>query len=550
MLVLTICLSTACHHYYMTVNSPAKGAAEVSGSVDSLQNASRVFILRNGNDAYMMTSMQISEDRKTLHCALREVPPEHQSHFTFGVRGRKIYQPWKAEGRGILNEVHLYTTMDTGAGIGEYTLDLDRVEKIEVIEKDRKRTTSSYVIGAVGYTLGAVVVVAIIVAATKSSCPFIAAYDGNEFALQGEAFGGAIYPQLARHDYIPLKMAPLPDGSLQVKITNELKERQYTDMAELLVVDHDPNSNILVDENGNLYSVANPQAPLEARLGKKSVLSAISQKDDNAIVYLDDSSRADARNELYLTFAKPAACQQGKLVLNLKNSYWLDLLYGKLAEGLGRYYPVYLRKQRKASPQSLLTWIRQQQIPLDIEIKSGGSWKNVTSLLTIGPLANRQIVVPLNLEPGQTVAEIKLGTGFFFWEIDYAALDLSPQSSFSVQRLKPAHAIDEYGQDLIGSLEKEDGRYLEQPEIGNSASLEFMPGVTTPVSGSRTYFLHVKGYYEHIRDFKNRPDIPFITQFRKPNAFPVYGLRLFREIRQENQSFFASNTVNHSRQEK
>ena len=118
----------------------------------------------------------------------------------------------------VLSEVHFYIHPDNTAVLGQYTLALDKVKLIEVIEKDKARTTSSYVIGAIGYTLGAVAVVAIIIAATKSSCPFVSAYDGDNFWLQGEIYGGAIYPQLARHDYLPLKMPPLKDGSLQVKL--------------------------------------------------------------------------------------------------------------------------------------------------------------------------------------------------------------------------------------------------------------------------------------------------------------------------------------------
>lgn len=47
----------------------------------------------------------------------------------------------------MLNEVHFYITPDTVPKFGKYTLDLNKVQKIEVIEKDKKRTTGSYVLG-------------------------------------------------------------------------------------------------------------------------------------------------------------------------------------------------------------------------------------------------------------------------------------------------------------------------------------------------------------------------------------------------------------------
>src|SRR5207237_9778106 len=135
------------------------------------------------------------------------------------------------------------------------TLSLDRIQKIEVIEKDNKRTTNSYVIGAIGYTFGSLAVAAIIIVATKSSCPFVSANTGNEFELQGEIYGGAIYPQMARDDYMPLRMKPTAEGTLQVKISNELKEKQYTDFADLLLITHSENTKVLSDEKGNLYEI-------------------------------------------------------------------------------------------------------------------------------------------------------------------------------------------------------------------------------------------------------------------------------------------------------
>ncbi len=134
----------------------------------------------------------------------------------------------------VLTEVHLYIAQDTPLSMGSYTLALDRIGKIEVIEEDRKRTTNSYVSGAVGYTLDTIAIAAIIIAATKSSCPFVSANTGNEFVLQGEIYGGAIYPQMARDDYMPLRMQRTPGGTLQLKISNELQERQYTDFCRLI----------------------------------------------------------------------------------------------------------------------------------------------------------------------------------------------------------------------------------------------------------------------------------------------------------------------------
>ena len=148
-------------------------------------------------------------------------------------------------------------------------------------------------------------------------------------------------------------MAPKTDGTLQVKISNELLERQYTDMANLWVITHPNTIKVLSDEQGNLYSIADPQAPVSAELNNhKNVLPGLKKAGDYELLYMDDSSRNDARNEVVLKFNKPASVTKGKLLLTLKNSYWLDLLYGELAKGFGTYYAVYMKEQKTNQPQN------------------------------------------------------------------------------------------------------------------------------------------------------------------------------------------------------
>jgi hypothetical protein len=534
--LVVLIFNGACHTYYKATPAGGRGnTSQAATTIDSLQKQNRYFILRNGNAAYSINNPSLSEDKKFLRCQLDMIPPSHNLHLINGYKGKMQYKRNSLEGLNVLSEVHFYTPFDTSARQGTYSLPLDRVQKIEIIEHDRKRTTNSYVIGAVGYTLGAAVIVSVIALALKSSCPFVSAYDGKEFSLQGEIYGGSIYPQLARHDYMPLRMSPKPGGTLQVKISNELHERQYTDMANLWVITHDKKIKVLPDEHGNLYSIADPQVPVSAELNtSKDVLSAVKKAADFELIYMDDSSNADARNEVVLKFNRPAAGAKGKLLLTLKNSYWLDLLYGEVAKGFGTYYASYIQEQKNKPTADLLKWVKEQQIPLEVSVKTNEGWKKISDITTIGPLANREIVVPVELTAtGETITEIKLSSGFMFWEIDYAAMDFSDDNSFSVQKLSPSVARDETDKNVLSGLEKEDGLYLEQPEIGNVATLSYKAKINTDPGKTQTYILHAKGYYEHIRDFKQKPDVNFLGQFRKPNAFPVFGMRLYKKVKNE-----------------
>ena len=114
-------------------------------------------------------------------------------------------------------------------------------------------------------------------------------------------------------------------------------------------------------------------------------------------------------------------------------------------------------------------------------------------------------------------------------------MDFSNEHAYSVQKLTPVSATDEMNMNILPQLESQDGIYLEQPDIGNAATLVYKTKPNMDQSKTNTYILHAKGYYEHIRDFKHKPDIKFLEQFKQPNAFPLYGLQLYKN--KSNQNF-------------
>jgi hypothetical protein len=349
--------------------------------------------------------------------------------------------------------------------------------------------------------------------------------------LQGETYGGAIYPQLARDDYMPLRMSPTTNNTLQLKISNELQEQQYTDFADLIVVTHSENTKVLSDEKGNLYEIANPQLPIAAWTGNnKDAMAPLLKKDDNTLLHFDDTLATDATNYLITKFNKPAGTQKGKLVLAIKNSYWLDYLYGEMAKSFGSYYNTYVKKQDKRPASELLQWAKDQKIPLEVSVKTKTGWQKIMDLTTIGPLATREIVVPLDLKnvEGSSV-EVRLSSGFMFWEIDYAAIDFSGNNNFSVETISPSIATDETGKNVLPELNKKDGIYLEQPVPGNCVTLEYK-GLEHHPNTVQTYILHTKGYYTHVRELKGSPKIAFLKQFKKPGGFPAYSLELYKKF--------------------
>ena len=525
--MLLVIMQTGCfHNYYKIAKTPATATPT---TISKLQNSNRYFVLRSGPTALYMSDLSLSADQKYLQCRLDSLPLAHQLHLKFGHRHGNFQYKANIE-RSVLSEVHLFIPEDTLAKKGNaYTLALDKVEKIQVLEKDGGRTTGSYVFGGIGILATGLVVAGVI--AALSSCPFVSAYDGKEFSLQGEIYGGAVYPQLSRNDYIKLNMSPTSEGKLQLKISNELKEHQHTDLAELLIVTHDKDVRVIPDEQGNLYSIKQPEQPLSAICGNKKNVTKLLSGNDNELMNFDDSLSANGNNEVVLQFNKPAKVDKGKLVLSIKNTYWLDYLYGKMLEGFGSYYNKFVKKQYNQPVTVLNKWTKEQQIPLKVSVKTSQGWRTVADITTTGPVAAREMVVPVDLSSvKESFTEIKLSSGFMFWEIDYAAIDYSDNENITIEKLLPATAIDEKGSDVSDELSKADGLYLEQPMPGNITTITYNYHV--PQDGkTQTFILHCKGYYEHVRDFKGKPDIAFLKQFKQPNAFPAFSLKSYKKFK-------------------
>jgi hypothetical protein len=532
---LSLILFAACHNYYKATQSLTSSVSQKATVVDSLKLQNRYFVLRNGNRSYYMGNISLSADQTTLSATLDSLPPEHRLYLSHGRNGKMKFKKFQPEA-AVISEVHLYIPADPSIQLGAYTLMLDKVQKIEVLQKDKQKTTGSYVIGAVGYTLGTLVVVGVIIAALKSSCPFVSAYNDDQFSLQGEIYGGSIYPQLARDDYMPLRMSPSANGTFQVKISNELKEKQYTDMADLLVISHDKNTKVLADEKGNLFQVSDPQSPVKATFSnEKDVLVTLQKENDNHLLYFDDTLAANAQNYVDIRFTKPATAVKGKLVLSIKNSYWLDYLYGELAKGFGSYYGKYIKKQYKRPASELIKWTKDQHMPLEVSVKTSSGWQKITDITTIGPVATREMVVPVDLSGIQEpFTEIRLSSGFMFWEIDYAAMDYSTDKNITIETISPSVATDEAGKDVLAELSKADAVYLEQPVPGNVATLQYQFKPSNDPNKSYSYILHTRGYYTHVRDFKNPPNVKFLKQFKEPDAFNGFSLSLYKKFRNTN----------------
>ena len=124
---------------------------------------------------------------------------------------------------------------------------------------------------------------------------------------------------------------------------------------------------------------------------------------------------------------------------------------------------------------------------------------------------------------------IKLEFGFLFWEIDYVAMDFTPNYSVEKHTVSLFSAFDENNNDVSDKLMFDDKKYYIQPNIGDKALLTFQ--VPNQSEGTkRSFILHSKGHYEILKEIGGKPDVAYLKGFRKPGAFSQFSKTRFLEF--------------------
>ncbi|MDN3670361.1 hypothetical protein QWY93_13650 [Echinicola jeungdonensis] len=521
---------------YYKVTQVSNDPVEIRQAQEQL----KYFIIHQGDNSWHLKNIRLKEDSKEMVGEIEPLPPEHQSYLKTDPERANRYRVRK---EFPLHEVHVYVSEYVKGENSKVTVPLSSIKKIEVYDKDKGATTLSYVFGTIGVIVGAVFIIGLIIGLTggssssppprrspppntpsTSSCPFIYTYDGKGYNFIGEMYGGAIYSSLERDDYMLLPGLDTHNGKYQLKIANELLERQYTNLSELMVVEHPENTQVLADKNGQIFTINSALIPTKAESSNHtSYFNAISKKDSSFYLFDEENDINKNLSNLTLTFKKPKTEKNGKLILNGKNSLWLDFIFGKFNEQFGTYYPKFAEKQKNVPANKNLRWSLNQGIPLSVYIETKKGWEFVDYFNVVGPLASRDMVMDIDLSnvEGEEV-KLKLECGFMFWEVDYIAMDYSENTLVDVSYLSPETAIDENGNDVSDLLTYSDEKYLVQPEVGNKVVVTY-PTIPVEKNKKQTLFLHSKGYYEYIRDYKNKPNLIHLYSFKRKGAFPSFS---------------------------
>lgn len=358
------------------------------------------------------------------------------------------------------------------------------------------------------------------------NCPRVYMNNGEQLVLTNTLFTGAKASQLERFDFKQLPDFFPSSSQLSLNIVNEQNEIQFTNLVEILAISHPENMTVLADRAGGFHSISDPISPTEVldndNLNQLSLL-----KDEDEATYLFNPKNLNKLSELTMKFpGSPDG--NGKLVLRAKNSKWSGYVYSEFNALFGENHDKWVEKNKNKSKEDRESWMRQEGIKMLVEVKTPEGWKQVDELELVGESNFNSMVINLNSLPKDAV-EIRLRSGFMFWELDYVAMDYSKDIELDVQILKPYSAIGSNGKDYKESLEDDDQKYMDHLEKNTSTTVIF-DGLPLPKNMQRTLILKSKGYYVSQEKYTGKTQRNELMKFKKPGELSRFSQKLYTDL--------------------
>jgi hypothetical protein len=295
------------------------------------------------------------------------------------------------------------------------------------------------------------------------ACPYVATWNGEEYVIDNNILGKSDYISDASPDitdHFRLTAGPeLLNGVYPITVGELGAHYSIFDSFELLLVDHNPGSNVIVDTGGNVRTYSELQPPI----------SCTDKWDTDR---LPDVSGHD---QVYDGFAGD----------------WLEMDFGLVESNFAKFV---LNTDAKPEPGGGGDTIRiEEEIPGPIVIQildEWGQWLNVSEvyprhywhydMVDISPYVNlgSPLKVRLNWES--------------FHKLAFVGLDTSEDEEIEIHIAPLVRATDEALNNVTEQVKYSDGRYTDMmPD--QYITLDY--GYVELTKGERDFILVSKGYY-------------------------------------------------------
>lgn len=168
--------------------------------------------------------------------------------------------------------------------------------------------------------------------------------------------------------------------------------------------------------------------------------------------------------------------------------------------------------------------MRDNDLPLSVYLKRDGEWELLEYFVATTPLQARDLVIPLNLMTIKDAElEMKVETGFKFWELDYAAMDFTPNGQVTTTFIQPNSAMDQDKKNALTLLADADLKYVVLKKTGDYLELLYPESALTNGGGANTFFLYTKGYSEMNARFEGAPEVNELKKLKEPGALSDFS---------------------------
>jgi hypothetical protein len=336
----------------------------------------------------------------------------------------------------------------------------------------------------------------------SGSCPYIYSWDGNNYKLEGEAFGTALGKALETETAIVLRDLEPSKKRLKIKLTNERPETHFFNNIKLVAVETDKNETVYADNRNWLCKVKKHKKIFKALDRNKIEVTNLFMDDDNNYWKSDLSS------------AKPESKFEDQIIVELKDIEKVDSIFAIISAINSEISSVvfsYLQKllgdefanfTNAAETDPEVIEILKKTLyrsALKIDIWDGTNWKYAD---LIYPEANqvefKKLVRLPVIKNNNNVMKIRLRCLSDVWEIDAISYDDSPLNSLIIHQPELLyHQLD--AQSNLNSIIDKDELYSKLLP-GQSIQLEYGI-VRAPQNKKITYAITVGGYlYEWLID--------------------------------------------------
>ena len=295
----------------------------------------------------------------------------------------------------------------------------------------------------------------------EASCPWVFTWNGSEYVRDNDVYSTARGAAKEFTDYYTISKPLLPsDGNYSLELRELTAETSYTDLVQLMTVDHPSNVQIACDENGDVWTYSNPSPPVSAIDNEGSdVLGQVATEENSGF-------RGYNEDYIVLDFGDLTVGESAILVLRV-NGFEDD---GEIGDFLGVRPFVFIQTQDGEGE-----WVtRHSFYPRDDWAVSA---YNLADYLT-GNTMVRLLVASCHTGKYQI--------------IDYVGLDASAQSPITINTLSPVSVIHSVSGDVLDQISNSDDDYAN---MSPSQKMTFTFPVPEMSGEARDFVLVSEGYY-------------------------------------------------------